>query len=92
MSRQRTSRRLNIKQLAAFADTTAEFGETELTRPWAETIIAVAVAAVIAHFSEGVPPSSQVLRPPSSLRSASTRCGAPTPETFPVDLKSRSPD
>jgi hypothetical protein len=53
MSRQRTPRRLNIKQLAAFADTTAEFGETELTRPWAETIIAVAVAAVIAHFSEG---------------------------------------
>ncbi|MFM7781945.1 MAG: hypothetical protein ACKO8J_02475, partial [Candidatus Limnocylindrus sp.] len=39
--------------LAAFADTTAEFGETELTRPWAETLIAVAVAAVIAHFSEG---------------------------------------
>ncbi|MFM8730090.1 MAG: hypothetical protein ACKODV_02115 [Candidatus Limnocylindrus sp.] len=53
MSRQRTSQRLTIRQLAAFADTTAEFGETELTRPWAETLIAVAVAAVIAHFSEG---------------------------------------
>ena len=73
MSRQRTSRRLNIKQLAAFADTTAEFGETELTRPWAETIIAVAVAAVIAHFSEGSAtvlagavafPTNSVLRDP----------------------------
>ncbi len=53
MSKQRTSRRLNMRQLTAFADTTAEFGETELTRPWAETLIAVGVAAVIAHFSEG---------------------------------------
>ncbi len=53
MSSQRSVRRVTVQQLAAFADTTAEFGETELTRPWAETLIAVAVAAVIAHFSEG---------------------------------------
>ena len=53
MSSRRGVRRLTVEQLAAFADTTAEFGETELTRPWAETLIAVGVAAVIAHFSEG---------------------------------------
>ena len=53
MSSRRGVRRLTVQQLAAFADTTAEFGETELTRPWAETLIAVGVAAVIAHFSEG---------------------------------------
>ncbi len=53
MSIRRGVRRLSVQQLAAFADTTAEFGETELTRPWAETLIAVGVAAVIAHFSEG---------------------------------------
>ena len=53
MSSRRGVRRLSVQQLAAFADTTAEFGETELTRPWAEPLIAVGVAAVIAHFSEG---------------------------------------
>lgn len=53
MSSRRRVQGLSVQQIAAFADTTAEFGETELTRPWAETLITVGVAAVIAHFSKG---------------------------------------
>jgi hypothetical protein len=42
-----------IGRLAAFADTTAEIGAQEVTRPWAETYVAVGLAVVIAHFSNG---------------------------------------
>ena len=47
MSRQRTPRRLNIKQLAAFADTTAEFGETEASASTNSPSLSVALAVLV---------------------------------------------
>jgi hypothetical protein len=47
------ARSLAAARLTALTDTAAEFGEVEVTRPWAETIVAVAVAAGIAHFATG---------------------------------------
>ena len=52
-SSRRRSRSIAAARLASIADTAAEFGEVEVTRPWAETIVAVAVAAGVAHFATG---------------------------------------
>jgi len=51
-ARQR-ARALAAARLTALTDTAADFVEVEVTRPWAETIVAVAVAAGIAHFATG---------------------------------------
>ena len=52
-SPRRRGRSLATARLAALTDTAAEFGEVEVSRPWAETIVAVAVAAGVAHFVTG---------------------------------------
>lgn len=52
-SPRRRGRSLATARLAALTDTAAEFGEVEVSRPWAETIVAVAVAAGVAHFATG---------------------------------------
>ena len=52
-SARRRARSLATARLTALTDTAAEFGEVEVTRPWAETIVAVGVAAGIAHFATG---------------------------------------
>ena len=52
-SDRRRARSLATTRLTALTDTAAEFGEVEVSRPWAETIVAVAVAAGVAHFATG---------------------------------------
>lgn len=53
MSGSRRSRFLDGDRLARFADTAAEIGVAEVSRPWAETYIAIGVAFVVAHFANG---------------------------------------
>lgn len=53
MSGARRSRFLDGDRLARFADTAAEIGVAEVSRPWAETYIAIGVAFVVAHFANG---------------------------------------
>lgn len=53
MSGTRRSRFLDGDRLARFADTAAEIGAPEVSRPWAETYIAIGVAFVVAHFANG---------------------------------------
>ena len=53
MSGARRSRFLDSDRLARFADTAAEIGVAEVSRPWAETYIAIGVAFVVAHFANG---------------------------------------
>ena len=52
-STRRNARSLATARLAALTDTAAEIGEVEVSRPWAETIVAVAVATGVAHFATG---------------------------------------
>jgi len=53
MAMQRRGQGQAVERLAAFADTAADFGAREVSRPWAETYVAVSIAAAIAHMSNG---------------------------------------
>lgn len=53
MSGARRSRFIDGDRLARFADTAAEIGAPEVSRPWAETYVAIGVAFVVAHFASG---------------------------------------
>ncbi|MFM8279288.1 MAG: hypothetical protein ACKN9R_02925 [Candidatus Limnocylindrus sp.] len=53
MNRGRQQKSALVKRLALLADTTAEIGDQEVSRPWAETYVAMSLAMLIAHFSNG---------------------------------------
>lgn len=53
MSGARRSRFIDGDRLARFADTAAEIGAPEVSRPWAETYAAIGVAFIVAHFASG---------------------------------------